>query len=426
MTRLSGFFGAPGRFLKPQRSDPVKIAYVLNTYPQPSHSFIRREIHALERAGFEVVRLVMRRFEGPLVDPLNEAERQCSEYVLERGALGLLSALFRQTLRHPRGVLRACSQAIGLARRARGGVLRHLAYLAEAAYVARRCAEEGVEHVHAHFGTNAPAVAMLARAMGGPTYSFTVHGPEEFDEPVALSLGAKMRRASFSVAVSQFGRAQLCRWAGFDVWSRIKVVQCGIEPSVYSAPVPLPDGPLHLVTIARFVEQKGQMTLVLAMAALKTSHPDIHLTLVGDGHMRRDIEMAIEKHGLTDNVTLTGWVDEARVNEALATSHAIVMPSFAEGLPLVVMEAMAVGRPVVSTYIAGIPELVTPDCGLLVPAGDVAALSRALIALSKTAPERLTRMGLAGRDRALARHDVNVEAAKLAGHIRAAVAADRV
>jgi len=399
----------------------VKIAYVLTTYPQPSHSFIRREIHALERAGFGVLRLAMRRFDDVLVDPANEAERQRTEYVLARGLPRVMGVFLRRVGAHPRGVMRAFGLAMRMARNAGGNPLRPFAYLLEAGYVAQRCIDEGVRHVHCHFGTNAPAIALLAQAMGGPQYSFTVHGPEEFDSPKALSLGLKIRDAAFAVGVSQFGRSQLCRWAGFDDWHKIKVVQCGIEPWVFPAVTAMPvQPPLRLITIGRFVQQKGQMTLVQAMALLKDSHPNIHLTLVGDGAMRDDLEKAIRAAGLINRITLTGWVDETRVNTELAASHAIVMPSFAEGLPMVVMEAMASGRPVISTYVAGIPELVTPDCGWLVPAGDAAALAAVLAELAALDPARMAQMGLVARDRVLQRHDVDVEAAKLARHIRAA------
>jgi len=303
------------------------------------------------------------------------------------------------------------------------GVLRHLIYLAEAAEVTRRCRAEGVQHMHAHFGTNAATVAMLAHALGGPGYSFTVHGPEEFDAPRDLSLGLKLDRAAFAVAVSQFGRSQLKRWASYPAWPRLKVVHCGIEPARFpDDPLSMPNGPLRLVSIGRFAEQKGQMILIEAMETLRQTHPDIHLTLVGDGEMRGALEQAIDQHGLQQAVTLTGWLTEDQVRDELAAAHALVMPSFAEGLPMVVMEAMASARPVIATYIAGIPELVLPGkTGWLVPAGDVSALVGAVQALVETSPDTRAAMGLAGRERVLVRHDVDQEAGKLAAHFRAAI-----
>ncbi|MFV0512339.1 MAG: glycosyltransferase [Jhaorihella sp.] len=393
----------------------MKLAYILNTYPQPSHSFIRRELAALERGGAKVKRLAMRRPAAGLVDPLDRAEAERTEYVLDRGAWHLSAMLLRAAFSAPGRFVGALRLALRMGRASPAGVLRHLIYLAEACEVARRCAEGGVQHMHAHFGTNSTAVALLTNALGGPTYSFTAHGPEEFDAPAALSLGLKADRAAFVVAVSRFGRSQLCRWAGFGTWERLHVVHCGIEPAAFDDPAPLPDGPPRLVCIGRFAEQKGQMLLVHAMARLRDSHPDIRLSLVGDGDMRPALESAIARHGLSDRVTLTGWLSEDGVRAELDAAHALVLPSFAEGLPMVVMEAMAAARPVIATWVAGIPELVQPGrTGWLVPAGDAAALADAVAKLAATPADRLTAMGRAGRERVLERHDADREAGKLA------------
>ncbi len=401
----------------------LKLAYILNTYPQPSHSFIRRELLALERGGAEILRLAMRRTDMALVDPGDQAEAARTEYVLDRGLFGLLAAVLVQFLRAPVRFMRALGLAVRCGRASDRGVLRHMIYLAEAAQVTRRCRAAKVQHMHAHFGTNAATVAMLAHALGGPGYSFTTHGPEEFDGPRELSLGLKLDRAAFGVGVSQFGVSQLKRWAELSTWNRLKVVHCGIEPALFPPDAPLlPHGALRLVSIGRFAEQKGQMTLIAAMADLHKTHPEAHLSLVGDGEMRPDLEAAIARSGLEASITLTGWLTEDGVRTALAEAHALVMPSFAEGLPMVVMEAMASARPVIATYIAGIPELVQPGrTGWLVPAGDVPALAGAIRDLAQTPPEGLDAMGRAGRERALERHDADTEAQKLAGHFRAAI-----
>ncbi|NUH66096.1 glycosyltransferase [Sulfitobacter sp. S0837] len=399
----------------------MRIAYILNTYPQPSHSFIRREIVALEAAGHEVQRFAMRGPEGPLVDVQNQAEQARTEYVLQAGAGRLLAAVLKTLVQNPAGMGRALRQVWQAAKRAESGLPRHLIYLAEACYLRDRLAGSGVTHLHAHFGTNAAMVAMLCHRLGGPRYSFTVHGPEEFDSPRALSLGDKIHHAAFAVAISQFGRSQLYRWAAPEDWPRIRVVHCGIEPAKFPTPPPLPDGPRRLVSIGRLVEQKGQLALVAAMAQLRDSHPELHLTLIGDGEMRQTIEAEIARHNLAERITLTGWVDEARVTAELSAAHGLVMPSFAEGLPMVVMEAMAAGRPVIATYIAGTPELVQHDRhGWLVPAGDVTALATAMAALHDAPLDRLEEMGQANRLRVFERHDAATEALKLARHMQEA------
>lgn len=396
-------------------NNPLKIAYILNTYPQPSQSFIRREVRALEAQGHDVLRFAMRRAELPLVDPQDQSEAEKTEYVLEASKGELLRAVGRAVRRDLSGFADALKAAVGLGRVSEVGVMRHLIYLAEAAYVAERCRAEGVTHAHAHFGTNAAAVAMLSAALDGPKYSFTVHGPEEYDAPRALSLGTKIARSDFTVAITQFGRSQLCRWADAGDWDKIKVVHCGVEAAKFSDPKPMPEGPRKLVAVGRLVEQKGQLALIDAMAQVEA---DVHLTLIGDGEMRGQIEDAVARHGLQQRITLTGWLDEAGVNAELSATHALVMPSFAEGLPMVIMEAMAAARPVIATYIAGTPELVRDGTdGWLVPAGDVAALATTIETFAKTPLKKLTTMGNAARARVLERHDIDTEAAKLASHM---------
>lgn len=398
----------------------MKIAYVLNTYPQPSHSFIRRELQALERQGFEVSRIAMRPSDSTLLDPGDQAEARQTDYVLQRGGGALLAGFLSETITRPKAMLRAARAAVRLGRRSSVGVLRHLIYLIEAVQVKRRCAADQIEHVHAHFGTNATTVALLTFLLGGPRYSFTTHGPEEFDAPHALSLGEKVNQAKYAVGVSSFGKSQLSRWADFGSWDKIKVVHCGIEPEKFPEPEPMPTGPLRLVAIGRFVEQKGQMILVRALQRAVEQCPDLHLSLIGDGEMRADLEGAVLTAGLETHVTFTGWLSEEGVRKELSAAHALVMPSFAEGLPMVVMEAMASGRPVLATYIAGTPELVVPgQTGWLVPAGDSETLAAAMVQISGTDRSQLEAMGKAGRARVLERHDSAKEAAKLADLFRA-------
>ena len=398
----------------------MNVAYIINTYPSPSQTFIRREIAALEQRGVSVHRMAMRADRARLVDPRDTAEDARTEHVLEQGALTLLRVALGMAVARPGAFARALALAWRCGARAEGGArLRHLVYLLEAAFVARRCADLGVIHAHAHFGTNSATVAMLAHALGGPGYSFTVHGPEEFDRPVALSFGDKIARARFVLAVSQFGRSQLCRWAAPADWPRLHVLHCGIECPADAAVPPLPAGPLRMVSIGRFAEQKGQLLALDALARARRHAPGLHLTLVGDGPLRPAIEARIAALNLAESVTLTGWLDEPGVQRELARAHVLLLPSFAEGLPVVIMEALAAGRPVISTYIAGIPELVTPDCGWLVPAGDAEALADAITGAAATPGETLTRMGQAGHARTRTRHDID----RLAGQLERLMAA---
>ena len=256
---------------------------------------------------------------------------------------------------------------------------------------------------------------MLARELGGPPYSFTVHGPEEFDAPESLGLGEKIRRADFVVAISSYGRSQLYRWSEHSAWPKIQVVHCGLDAAFHAALPAIPPSPARLVCVGRLCEQKGQLLLLDALARIVRKGIPIELVLAGDGEMRPEVEALIGSLGLRDRVRITGWIDSAQVRDELLAARALVLPSFAEGLPVVIMEAMALRRPVISTFVGGIAELVRQgEDGWIVPAGDVDALAAAIEGCLATPAARLAEIGEGARARVLERHSVDVEAAKLA------------
>lgn len=397
----------------------MKIAYLINQYPKPSHTFVRREILALEALGLTVARFSVRRFEE-LIDAEDVAEQEKTRVLLDGGPVALAKALLVALLTRPLRFLAALGLTLRVWWTSQGGLLRHLAYLAEAALLRGLLEEDGAQHLHAHFGTNSTAVAMFCRALGGPPYSFTVHGPEEFDRAPVLAMERKIAGAAFVVGVSHFGRSQLCRLSPPADWSKLSVIRCGVDARFFGQGAPTPDSS-RLVCIARLGEQKGHMVLLDAIHRLRQEGTAVELTLIGDGPLRADIESAIQRLGLGSSIKLEGWRDERRVREAIAESRALVLPSFAEGLPVVLMEALALGRPVVATYVAGIPELVEPGLsGWLVPAGSVDALADALRAVLATSPAALDVLGRHGAARVAEMHDSAREARKLSALFRAA------
>lgn len=390
------------------------VAYLVNQYPKVSHSFIRREILALERMGFKVHRWASRGWDAPCPDEADRREQIQTRYLLKGGPASLLVALLRTAATRPTFLASALRCAWQCSRGSERPVAVHFAYLAQACVALQWARESSVSHVHAHFGTNPAEVAMLMSVLGGPSYSFTVHGPEEFDHPRALHLGAKVHRAVFTVAISSFGRSQLYRWAHSDDWPQIAVVHCGLDDSYMGfEPSGVPESP-RLVCVGRLCEQKGQLLLVQAASRLAARGVSIELVLAGDGEMRSDIEAECARLDIAGNVRITGWINGEQVRAELAAARALVLPSFAEGLPVVLMEALASGRPVITTFVAGIPELVVDgENGWLIPAGDVDRLADAMQECLSASSERLSTMGRAGRQRALARHDIDIEAAKL-------------
>lgn len=392
----------------------MKIAYLINQYPRVSHTFIRREIRALEALGLEVHRYSIRGLEGALPDPDDREEAARTRMILERGAQGLLRAMARCSVTRPTAFARAAKLAARVGYDSDRGLAKHGAYLGEACVLVDWLEEANVEHVHAHFGTNSTTVAMLVRALGGPPYSFTVHGPEEFDKPQQIHLKEKIENAAFVAAISSFGRSQLYRWVDSTQWHKVHVVRCGVDMSyLMDHGRPLPDAP-RLVCVGRLCEQKGQVLLIEALAEVKRRGYEFELVLVGDGEMRPEIEAAIDRHGMRGQTRITGWASGETVREEILSARALVLPSFAEGLPVVIMEAFGLGRPVISTYVAGIPELVEPGrSGWLVPAGSIDALVGAVCEVLDASPAELARMGSEGQRSARDRHDVRVTATRL-------------
>lgn len=384
----------------------MKVAYLVNQYPKVSHSFVRREIAALEALGVEVERFSVRRIpDADLKDPADQAEAKHTTSLLD-DKQGLVLKLLGQYVKNPLGAAKATATAVSMGRRSDRGVLRHLAYLAEAAGLKEAASATGAEHVHAHFGTNSTTVALLCRALGGPSFSFTAHGPEEFDKPDLIQLGEKIEASAFVAGISSFGRSQLYRRVAAEFWDRVQIVRCGVDDSfLEEQEEPFPTAK-RLVCVGRLCEQKGQSLLVQAAAKLKEKGLDFELVLVGDGEMRPEVEGLIQAHGLQEHVRITGWASGAEVKAELLAARCMVLPSFAEGLPVVIMEALALCRPVLSTYVAGIPELVEPGkSGWLVPAGSVEALAQAMEEVLAASPEELERMGKTGREAVLERHD---------------------
>jgi glycosyltransferase involved in cell wall biosynthesis len=292
--------------------------------------------------------------------------------------------------------------------------MRHWIYFAEACLLRKRLKQLGVEHLHVHFATNPAVVACLCKILGGPDFSITIHGPEEWDRPEALSLKEKYESAKFVVAVSDFGRCQVYRWCSLGHWPKVHVVRCGVDEAYLDAePTPVPET-RKLVMVAGLTEQKGHLLLVQALREVARAGHDFEMFFVGDGHLREAIEREIKKHRLDGKVQLLGWQTNAQVREHLKSSRALIMPSFAENLPVAMMEALAMGRPVLGTYIAGVPELVENGVtGWLVPAGNAAGIATAITRILSATTDELSAMGRAGADRVRIMHDVRKEAAKL-------------
>jgi glycosyltransferase involved in cell wall biosynthesis len=397
--------------------EPLTIGYLTSQYARVGDTYVRREVGQLRHLGHVVHTFSIRKADpSELAGEEIRREHARTVFLLEAGPLKLALAGLRAAITRPRTFLRAVQTVLrnvppGIPKRG----IRQVAYLLEAAYLAEHLDAKKVQHLHNHIGENSALVAMLAAMLHDIPYSLTIHGPGEFDRPTLLALDEKIRRAAFVVAISEFTRSQLYRWADYKDWSKIHVIHGVVGPAhLEHGPAPIPATP-RLVSLGRLVEQKGQVILIQAAALLREWGHDFELVIVGDGPMRGRIEQLIGQYGLRGQVRLTGHLSDEEVLQELLAARALVLPSFAEGLPGVFLEAMALGRPVISTFIAGHAELIEPGVnGWLVPAGAVEPLAGAMAGALMADPAKLEQMGRAGAARVAERHNPCTEVEKLA------------
>ena len=392
----------------------MKIAYVINQYPKVSHSFIRREIEALEKSGIDIQRISLRDAQSDLVDERDKIEERRTQFVLSQGPIALVVATFQVLITRPKRFLRALLLANKVGWRAERPLPVHWIYLLEACVITRWITASGAAHIHAHFGSNSTEVAMLTSILTATPYSFTAHGSAETTNPVSTKIGEKVRRAKFVVAVSSYGRSQLFRWVEYEYWHKVHVIHCGLEPEFHEGFSGTAAMGRQLVCVGRLSDEKGQLLLLSAFRLALDQGLCCKLVLAGDGDRRPEIESRIAELGLQDSVRITGWLSSDQVRDEMLAARALVLPSFSEGLPVVIMEAMALSRPVIATYVGGVPELVRQgNTGWLVPASDVEALAQALLDCFHVSTDGIKAMGSAAHERVLAGHEISNESKKL-------------
>lgn len=385
------------------RGPAPRLCYFTNVYPAPSHTTMRREIEALTALGASVVRVAARRFAGPLVEAADQREAEMTSYtaasVWRAGRCLLMAAI-----RRPRAFASALRSVWHVGRSSPRGLWTYLMYLGEASVLLKLA--RGCSHIHANFG-NAVGIAVLCRQLGGPPVSLRIHGPEEFESFSGREWDWKLRQASFVLPISEHGVRLLQETLVPQHRHKVALLRCGIETGSARHPSPPLPAVAHLVCVARLEERKGHRVLLQAVSQVCAAGVPVTLTLVGDGRLRHSLEQLARALGLADRVQFAGWADGAAVSRSLAEARLVVLPSFAEGLPIVLMEAFASGRAVVTTGVAGIPELVRHgESGWLVAPGDVDALAAALLEALQAPDERLIAMARVGRERVRQQHDV--------------------
>lgn len=393
---------------------PKPVAYLTGEYPKVSHTFIQREIAALRAQGVRVLTCTVRRAPAKdVVGPDQKAEEAQTFSLVQTG----LRAPHRLLMAHLALLARAPGtwfSTLALAWRtappgARAGLWQVL-YFLEAGLLAQYLRRNDVGHLHNHFANSSCSVAMLASALSGVPFSMTMHGPAIFYEPMHWRIDEKIARAEFVACISHFCRSQAMFFSDQKYWPKLRIVHCGVNPAQYGTR-PRNGFGKHVMFVGRLDAVKGVPLLLEAFDRLRAAHPDATLSIIGDGPDRAALERRAQ--GMGDAVRFLGYQPQDAVAAHLETADMLVLPSFAEGVPVVLMEAMASRIPVIASQVAGVGELVEDGTsGFTIAAGDVDTLTDRLNRLLSD-PALCAAMGRAGRAKVEAEFDLTSEAAWL-------------
>jgi glycosyltransferase involved in cell wall biosynthesis len=398
----------------------VRLAYFTGQYPRATDTFIQREVETLRSLGYHVQTFAVRKPpETENVGTESEVERNSTIYLLP--PVNLLAAHVVQLLSAPHRYFSAMLLAARTCPPGLKAIGRQIAYFAEAAMLSRLMKKHSLSHLHNHFADSSCSVAAIASELGGFTFSFTMHGPAEFYEPNLWWIDEKVKRALFVNCISHFCRSQAMVFSQVDYWDKLRIVHCGVDPGLFEIKKHR-EGGSRLLFVGRLVAAKGLPILLEAMTRLKGAT----LQVVGDGPDRQMLEDMAGSLGLSNRISFLGYQSQTQVRDLLKQTDVFALSSFAEGVPVVLMEAMAAGIPVVATRIAGIPELIHhEESGLLVSPGDAAGIASAIRQLLED-PELRNRYAAAGRKQIEKEFNINVETRWLAKILTSALAGNAV
>lgn len=396
----------------------VRLAYLLSRYPAVSHSFLLNEVVQLRELGFDIQVASINPPDRPLKDlpPVEFAESRSTYYIKSSPRIQVMGTILRTLLTRPGVFFRGFNAALHLGGWDLRAKLYALFYFVEAILLGDWMVRRGYAHLHVHFSTAVATVGLLTSIAWEVPFSLSVHGPDEFHSVSEYYLTQKVERAKFILCISDYCRSQLMRVVSPMHWSKLHVVRLGVDPAVF-APRRLEkkkgDG-FDIVCVGRLVPAKGQLILVRAFADLLAQGYDVRLKIVGDGVDRKQLESFVDERGLTSAVEFKGALSHGETRRELEAADLFVLASFAEGLPVALMEAMAMEIPCVSTYVAGIPELIRDGVdGLLVPASSQEKLTDAMKSMVDN-PALRRDLAAAGRRRVLAFYDLAENARTLA------------
>jgi colanic acid/amylovoran biosynthesis glycosyltransferase len=356
-----------------------RVAYVLSDYPKLSQSFIRDEISAVEERGLGILRIAI----NPAADADaaasgNRAEADRTFYVKAQSPARVLRCILIALWTSPSGFVQVLCAALRSGGSDMRRSLRGVFYFVESIIVWDHCRGVSVRRLHAHFAHPVANVAWLAAAFGTRadpghpwSWSVTIHGPHDFYVEPLLGMEQKARSAAAIVCISDYGRAQVMRMISPRLWPKVVVGRCGIDLGRFPlrAPRPVTQRP-RIVSVGRLAPEKGQTQLVTAVALLVDRGFDVQVDFIGDGPAREAIELEARARGVSERIHLLGEMPSADVVAHLLEADVFCLPSFGEGIPISIMEAMAIGVPVLCTAVGGVSELALDGrTGVVVPPG---------------------------------------------------------
>lgn len=398
-------------------SGTVRLGYLVSRYPAVSHTFILREVLTLREHGIEVeVASINPPDRPPERLTLEErAEAGRTLYVKSAGFAGGILANMRLFVRSPIRYLKGLAFALTLGRTDLSRLAMSFFYFVEAAVIAEWMRKRAVGHLHVHFATPAATVALILARTCPVNFSLTVHGPDEFYDVPGYHLAQKVKSASFVCAIGLYARSQLMKVSSVRDWDKIEVSPLGVDPEAFT-PRPFRDVPeiFEVLCVGRLVAAKGQHVLLQAASEMVRQGHRVLFRFVGDGPDRNALESETTRLGLNGCVRFEGAVNQDKIRDFYRTADVFALASFAEGIPVVLMEAMAMEVPCITTWITGVPELIRNEVdGLLVAPSDVQALAHAIGRMIKDRELR-KRLGEAGRQRIREKFDLSRNVARLA------------
>lgn len=393
------------------------IAYLTSQYPKISESFVIREILGLKQRGFRVGVASMNRPDraGAELTKEEQEETDLTFYVKAAGPVVALRSAVGCLINKPGKVISAIGMALKMGRGEPVRTFKNFMYLAEALIISRWMQKEGYTHAHGQLGSSAVTVGLFVKHLGDCSFSFTVHGPFEFYDARGEYLAEKIAIADSVVCISHFARSQMMKLSPYEHWHKLDIVRLGVDPDVFlPTQADEKSDSFELICVGRLTPAKGQHILIDALKRLIGDGRKVQLRVVGDGEDRDSLHAHVKQCGIQDAVIFEGAVNQERIRELYARADAFVIPSFAEGIPVVLMESMSMGIPCITTRITGIPELITDgENGLLTTPSDIEALAAAVSRLMDD-PALQEKLKIAGRERILEAYNLPLNLDKLA------------